>query len=297
MKPLKLSALTVALSLCLCAAASAQVMRERPGVKAPTPADPGTPACAADDKVQVTGFSLDPAQPSPGQSVTVRLTVKSRCPSGTKPLDMQWEITDEGDRQLGNGDARLDPGASSSFTATWTAAAGAHKLRGDAYAQEATSGQQNNWREVSVTVQPKLVTMTLNHVKAKNGGAGFTANAAGATTCTIESNAGQSMPTWKDDVATFRVACSVSPSGGKGDFEAYSGFTLKNGWKIKSYEVEGPTRTGASTGSDWSWVSTPPSAGSTNPYVKWHLWAHAGAIITVGIKIIIEGPEGTDPYQ
>ena len=30
--------------------------------------------------------------------------------------------------------------------------------------------------------------------------------------------------------------------------------------------------------------------------VKLHLWANANAGITVGIKIIIEGPEGTNPY-
>lgn len=297
MKPLKPFLLVTALVLCLSATTSAQVMRERPGVKAPTPADPGTPVCAADDKVQVTGFSLDPAQPTPGQSVTLRLTVKSRCPSGTKPLDMQWEITDGGDRKLGSGDAQLNPGASSSFTATWTAEAGAHQLRGDAYAQEATSGQQNNWREVNVTVSPTLVTMKLNHVKAKNGGAGFTANATGATTCSIEIYAGQTGGTQEDDEAAFRVSCVLSPSGGKADFEAYSGFNLKNGWKIKSYEVKGPTRIGGNRQSDWSWISTPPSAGSTNPYVKWHLWANAGAEITVRIKITIEGPEGTDPYQ
>ena len=51
MKPLKFTALAVTLSLCLSATASAQVMRERPNVKAPPSADPGTPACDADDKV------------------------------------------------------------------------------------------------------------------------------------------------------------------------------------------------------------------------------------------------------
>ncbi len=75
------------------------------------------------------------------------------------------------------------------------------------------------------------------------------------------------------------------------------GFNLKNGWKVKSYEIAGPTRAGIGAGSDWRWVSTPPPAGSTTPYVKWHLWANGGSSITVGIKIIIEGPEGTDPYQ
>ena len=294
MKPLKLSALTAVLSLCLCAAASAQVMRKSPGVKAPPSADPGTPACDADDKVQVTGFSLDPAQPAPGQSVTVRLTVKSKCPGGTKPLDIQWEITDAGDRKLGNGEAQLNPGASSSFTATWTAEAGAHKLRGDAYAQEATSGQQNNWREASVTIQPKLVTQELDHKKAKNAGAGFTNNPIGTPNCRTLNNGGSEKP---DNKVNFKVTCSVFPYGGKGDFEAYANFNLKNGWKVKSYEIVGPDRFKDEKDSDWSWSSSPPAEGSTSPYVKLHLWANANAGITVGIKIIIEGPEGTNPYQ
>lgn len=82
-------------------------------------------------KVVAAALSIDLAQPTPGQSATLRLTVKRMCPSGTKPLDIQWEITGAGDHKLSSGDACLNPGASSTFTATWTAEACAHTFRGD----------------------------------------------------------------------------------------------------------------------------------------------------------------------
>ena len=294
MKPPKVIALTAALFMCLPAAAPAQVVRERPGVKAPSPpAATGTPACSGDDKIEATALSIDPAQPAPGQSATLRLTIKSRCPTGTKPLDIQWEITGAGDHKLASGDARLNPGASSTFTATWAAEAGAHTFRGDAYAQETTAGTQNNWRAVDVTVQPKLVTKLLDRKSAKEAGADFTVN--GEATCFNNSTetGEESKDESKREQITFAVICTASMGlGGKADFEAYSNFTLKNGWKVKSYEIK-EYKTGRS---GWRWVTTPTN-GSTSPYSKLHLWADPLSHAGIKLTITIEGPEGTNPYQ
>ena len=48
---------------------------------------------------------------------------------------------------------------------------------------------------------------------------------------------------------------------------------------------------------DWRYDSTLPAAGSDNPYMRFHLWAENGALVGVEIKVTIQGPTGTDPYQ
>ena len=92
----------------------------------------------------------------------------------------------------------------------------------------------------------------------------------------------------------FFWAWGTAGLGAKADVEAYGNFSLKNGWKIKGVSViqlldDNP--------SDWEWKSGPPSIGSTNPYVKIHVWADLMGRIDCGLRITIEGPEGTDPYQ
>jgi hypothetical protein len=275
--------------MCLAAAVPAQVVRERPGVKAPSPpAATGAPACSGDDKIEATALSINPAQPAPGQTATLRLTVKSKCASGTKPLDIQWEITGAGDHKLAGGDARLNPGASSTFTATWAAEAGAHPFRGDAYAQdESTAGTQNNWRGIDVTVQPKLVTKLLDRKSAKEAGADFPAN--GEATCSYTTS--EDGDTSGTEHLIFQLVCG-GVLGGKADFEAYSNFTLKNGWKVKSYQIS-EVKNGSS---GWRWVTTPTN-GSTSTYSKVHLWANGHATVNVKLTVTIEGPEGTNPYQ
>lgn len=91
----------------------------------------GPPSCSEGDKAEVTEFSLNPQQPTVGQSATVRMTIKSKCPSNTRPIDVQWDINGGSPSQrLSGGSTQLNPGASSTFTATWTAVAGTHNLLG-----------------------------------------------------------------------------------------------------------------------------------------------------------------------
>jgi hypothetical protein len=95
----------------------------------------------------------------------------------------------------------------------------------------------------------------------------------------------------KDEVS-FWVNCELYPQGAKANFEAFTNFNLKNGWKVKSYEILNPKTADGS----WNWV-VPPNNGSPNPYSKLHLWVNAGVKVSLKLKILIEGPEGTNPYQ
>lgn len=267
-----------------------------------------SPKEAPTDKCQVTDFSITPTPPRQGQLVTIKMTIKN---VSNTTLKIPWKITRND--QVWSGAQEVKAGDSFSPTVTWSAALGAQHFVGTADPDntlgEVLNQRNNNSKSLDVNVaqvsastegtggsQPRLVTQTLNHVNAKYSGASFTINAVGATPCTLESNGGISMPTWSDEIPAFRISCTGGPVGGRADFEAYLGFTLKNGWKIKSYEIAFLDR-GGDSGCDWDWRSTPPSQGSTNPYLKWRLWANGGSRITVGIKIIIEGPEGTNPYR
>jgi hypothetical protein len=90
------------------------------------------------------------------------------------------------------------------------------------------------------------------------------------------------------------IFCNAA--GGKADFESFGGLTLKNGWKVKSYEVVRGTgnNDGEGVKKGWEWKSAPPSG--TNPSFKLHLWADGGYKIYIGVKVTIEGPQGTTPF-
>ncbi len=280
----------------LCATQAGAQTPERPG--GTKTLGSGPPACSASDKVEVTEFSLNPQQPTAGQSTTVKLILKSKCPSNTRPLSFDWDIN-SGSQRLAGGSAQLNPGASSTFTANWAAAVGTHNIYGGVATdlnESAGANKQNNTRQVTITIQPKLVEQLLNHVKAKENGANFTVNADGPTPCYVTSNGGASMSTYAgSDITEFIVNCYNLDFGGKGIFEAYSGFTLKNGWKIKSFAVE--KKYGENPRKGWGWLSAAPVVGSTNPYFKVRLWAEKLEHMSIGVKIRIEGPEGTNPYQ
>ena len=56
------------------------------------------------------------------------------------------------------------------------------------------------------------------------------------------------------------------------------------------------TRYVTQTGSaDWQWIQR-PSEGSSATTMKMRVWADLGGNIAVTVKVVIAGPEGTDPY-
>jgi hypothetical protein len=135
----------------------------------------------------------------------------------------------------------------------------------------------------------------LNHVRAKDAGAGFTESLEGSTPCHTSSSGGKTGYSAGDEVVSMDLNCIARPLGGKANFEGYVGFTLKNGWRVKSHEVvRGSGNFAEGAGKGWSWVTGPPSG--ANPYFKLHFWADADRALDIGIKITIEGAEGTSPY-
>ncbi len=253
----------------------------------------GPPACSAQDKVEVASFTLNPAAPAIGQSVTVRLKIRSKCPAGTADLRVPWEIRKNSTR-LSSGTETLAPGVAKDVTTNWTAVAGTNNFHGSVTITD--GGNNNTSNDVTVNLSPPLVTRALNHVSAKNAGANFSANNIDKTPCILHSNGGQAGSYFGDEVINSSVDCVTLLVGGKLEVEGYSGFTLKNGWRVKSYElIRGTNDFAEGPGRGWSWLSATPTG--TNPYYKIRLWADGHRGIEIGLKIFIEGPEGTNPYQ
>lgn len=74
--------------------------------------------------------------------------------------------------------------------------------------------------------------------------------------------------------------------------EAYKGFTLKNGWRIKSINVS-HWRLGKT---QFRWKEK-PEIGSDNPYMQVLVSADPlGSFTKEGVSVLIEGPRGRDPY-
>lgn len=163
--------------------------------------------------------------------------------------------------------------------------------------------QANNVRmavfALPVHEAPKLVTQELDYRKARLNGAVFPDNIESRQGCTrIGVNDWQdrswSPAAGRKDGVLFRILCV---GGGVASPEAYKDFRLKNGWRVKSVDSPSFVSNGRGTGFR---VTFPPSldalVGTDNPYIHAHIFGGAAGDIAVGIRIFIEGPEGTDPY-
>jgi hypothetical protein len=273
--------------------------------KEPEKITTAAPACSSDDKIEVTAFSLNPTEARAGQSVTATMTIKNKCPNGTADLNVPWKLYLD-DQVIKTGTSKISAGSSADVTASWTAVGGSHHFYGEADPRNEKIRENNTRPDVVIdvpqsSVSPattQLETQVLNYQKAKLAGAQFWHGVAGYTLCTPigqfdpaefgESVAGNSV--------VFDITCSYGVlTGARANPEAFQNFTLKNGWKIKSIEITPEYRRGLGHG-EWQWT-TRPSRGSDNPYVQMHLVAEDRHSVQIYIKITIEGPAGTDPYQ
>jgi hypothetical protein len=274
--------------------------------------------CTLPDRVAVTGFSVNPPQPRQGQTVTVTLTIKNVCNGPLASVPWTIEVgTGTGLNQVLNSGVQQNvlAGASFSVTANWTAVPGQRGFLGTADRENALreSGQnrQNNYKDFPVNVPqmsadtaapagstPQIEVRVLEHMKAKYAGASFTKSHPQPTNCEITNYGGQDpqqTPFSNADSVRLMVDCRVPLTGGRGDFDLYSNFRLKNGWKIVRVDPINIQQFGGST--DWRFDSALPAPGSDNPYTRLHLWAVWDAFVSVSIKVTIQGPAGTDPYQ
>lgn len=166
------------------------------------------------------------------------------------------------------------------------------------YFQTKNENGSSNTASDTITYAPPLATQVLDYQKAKLAGATFVSGSDNPlpgvsgqcdwNNCDVTS-AQQAQPG-----VFFFAYMSSTLMGSKATPEAYGNFSLKNGWQIKEISLVEILKTSG----DWQWVSGPPSIGSTNPYVKIHIWAEpAVGFVRLGLRIVIEGPDGTDPYQ
>jgi hypothetical protein len=88
------------------------------------------------------------------------------------------------------------------------------------------------------------------------------------------------------------------PFGLKADFEVANGLRLRNGWKVKSFEMNSALGTEpAGTDSHHGFnVTKTPVIGSDNPEFSVHLFAELTKAIVVEGGVLIEGPHGTTPW-
>ena len=89
------------------------------------------------------------------------------------------------------------------------------------------------------------------------------------------------------------VFCS-GVNGARATPEAFTGFHLKNEWKVKDWAI-GQSHSEDKAG--WEWRKT-PLKGTDDPSMRMHVWASPGSFDAYAqVKVTIEGPAGTNPYQ
>jgi hypothetical protein len=283
--------LSALLAAVLPIAAAAQQRATTSGVTATTTTSTNT--CSG-DKIQLTGFSISPAAPALNQTVTVKVDVKNLC---GQTLSIPYKIAD-GSSVLNSGSKSVSANQTATVQYTFTATAGNHSL--DAYLDsgntlnESSSYQANNGATNVIAFSiaaPTLATEYLKKEPAQSAGAQFNIVLESGTGCVVKTmTSGTSA-----NIPVLYITFSGGPPCGRAVFEAYSNFTLKNGWKVKSVLVE---KHSDAINSDWEWV-TKPATGSSNPAMKWRCKT-ANDLLPLecryNIRISIEGPSGTSPY-
>ena len=267
------------------------------------------------DKLQVTGFTVTPSNPLPGQTVTAKMTVKHLCTSGS--VNVPWKLF-VGSTQIGSGTkSNVAAGLSFEVSANWTAASGQHQFDGaadpDKTLGESSSNHGNNYPSGVVLNVPKMVTQVLKWSDAAKAGAQFPAPPAaavsGITHCPpwgqFEPLPGN-FPDFLQFSIVFSINCGIAIpplSTTVVELEAFKSFRLKNGWKVKEVSESGASSDNLA---GHAWVQK-PAVGSDDPYMKSKLnyqvvytpglppvWVRRSLVR--GVKVTIEGPEGTSPY-
>jgi hypothetical protein len=279
------------------------------------------------DRVQMVSFVSEPAQIAPGATqVVLRATVKNVTNSNlatgyvlnglkvkifrTMPLPEILEMETTVDN--------LAAGATQSVGAPVHIGPGVREYKAqvdpDNTLKEPTPQQRaNNESRLRLTIPqvsgeqappgsqpPQLATQVLDYEKAKRAGAQFSHGVEGSQGACIDVGQfdarfstfmqGRSIPAG----VLFSIDCLVilAPTGARATPEAFMGFRLKNGWTVKEFGFGEILREAG----DWQWRKT-PSKGTDDPSMRMHIWANVGGRIGVPVKVIIEGPAGTDPYQ
>jgi len=153
-------------------------------------------------------------------------------------------------------------------------------------------------------VKVKMVTEGLDFIKVRNAIGNHTAIArervAGIEPPRLcrnvdivapsEQSALSGQPGWNGGGAVaFRLGDCRGPAREAYDLDAFLGFKLKNGWKVKGIGTTDATR------DHGNWNITTMPAGD-NAHIRIHIWGDKNAWVMGLLNIGIEGPSSMDPY-
>ncbi len=274
------------------------------------------------DKVEMTGFVCEPSPIPPGTAqVTLKITVKNVSNGGGaagfvlngQKIRLLRTSPSPDVLELETTIVNLAPGVSQTVGARVNVAPGVReyfaRVDPDDTLHEPFAQRVNNEKRLKLTIPqamgqrepapgaaPQMETQLLDYQKAKNAGAQFSNGVEGTQggcgrVGQYDSAAGWSIN--RSPGVVFLADCRGTPNGVRATPEAFAGFHLKNGWKIKDYSI-GENLHGES--SDWHWRQV-PTKGTDDPSMRVHLWAGANAEVNVQVMVTIEGPAGTNPYQ
>ncbi len=275
------------------------------------------------DKIVMESFVSEPATIPPGATqVVLRATVKNVTNSnlatgyvlnGLKLKIFRMQPTPEV-LEMETTINNLAAGATQSAGARVNLAPGVRKYRAvvdpDNTLHEPFRQGANNEIRIELTIPqvsrdqsappgstPPKETQLLDYDKAKRSGAQFPSGIEGNTPCRPVGVFDQKQyPDYSLNRPPlgilFVVDCKLVPFGGRATPEAFAGYRLKNGWKVKSFDV---VATNPNAG-NWEWRKT-PAKGSDDPSMSMHVWADGGGWVLALVKVEIEGPAGTNPYQ
>jgi len=266
------------------------------------------------DRIEMTEFLCDPATIPPNATqVTLKVTVKNLTsgPQAETLNGLKLRIlrtTPQPDVvELETNVVNLAAGATQSVSQKVNVAPGTRayfaRVDVDDVLHEPFVQRANNEKRLTITIasasrdqaaapgsSPQLVTQVLDYEKAHQAGAVFTDGVEGQKGgCGFS---GQFANTGPDYSVLFWARCLFSLNGVRLTPEAFTGWHLKNGWKVKRFDF-GKIEKSAG---DWQWRQT-PAIGTDDPSAKLHIWVDAGGEVSLPLVITIEGPAGTNPYQ
>ena len=271
------------------------------------------------DKVTMESFVTEPATiPAGATQVTLKVTVKnvtnSTGDSGFVLNGQKIRITRTNPPpdvlELETTIVNLAPGATQTVGARVNIGPGIReyfaRVDPDDTLHEPIIQRANNEKRMKVTVPqvsgdqsappgsaPRKETQLLDYDKAKRSGAQFLISSEGASACLTKQRDVNAIPSSGKPAAGAEFELDCSYTGARANVEAFASFHLKSGWKVKSYDA---FQVGNSGNADWQWTRT-PAIGSDDPSSRIHMWADPVSIIAIDVKVEIEGPAGTNPYQ
>lgn len=277
----------------------------------------GVPSPVASYVVEVSTFTMSPAQPRAGDQVTFQLVLRN---TGATTASVPWFIGLQGGGQLvGQGTVNnLTPGSTQTVTASWRAVAGAQAALGSVSPPGVATTLNAapaaaRVRDLVFTVPqvlastaappgaPEVRLIEWDRVRVAGG------NFADGRQGPCNTRLGPETAGPRAGEVIVELDCSVwqklgsSPvitpngQGARMNPVFFDNFALKNGWRVKSFNVTKLDQN-CPNASAWQVPASPPLSG-TSPKVQLALWANVGCTLRLATRLEIEGPRGTNPYQ